>query len=343
MASMKRLNFPLLIIILLTLLTTIGGVLGNAITVPPFVKDNATLLFGSCAAITVLVVVIQYLQGQKDFLSSFSSDLLQITYTNIRGRLLQKIKRDWLDEYVEQYVFTKQVLPVEASYQPAAVERSTQLHAISSQPTSSVSLQNLYELCHDGLLILGSSGAGKTIALVELARTLMEHAKNDEKNPIPVILSLASWDVQHAPLHEWLAQELQIWYQVSLELAQFWIETGQIVPLLDDFDMVADTTRMACIEAINAYHQQHGLIPLVVCSRSEEYLAQPIRFHLRHAVVLQPLSPSLVEQYIVQEHQTLKPIRTLLKRYPQLFNYVRLPQFLDLLARYMTQHSTPCR
>ena len=53
---MKRLNFPLLIIILLTVFTAIGGVLGNAITVPPFVKDNAILLFGSCTAITVMVV-----------------------------------------------------------------------------------------------------------------------------------------------------------------------------------------------------------------------------------------------------------------------------------------------
>jgi hypothetical protein len=230
---MKRLNSPLLIIILLTLLAAIGGVLGNAVPVPPFPKDNATSLFGSWVAITVLVVVIQYLQGQKSFLSSFSSEFLPVTHANIRGRLLQKVQRDWLDEYVGRYVFTKQVLPVEASY-----------------------------------------------------------------------------------LREWLAQELQTWYQVSLGLAQFWIETGQVLPLLDDFDVVTDTARVACIEAINAYHQQHGLIPLVVCSRCEEYLTQPVRFHLRYAVVLQPLSSSLIEQYIVQEHRTLKPIRTLLKRYP---------------------------
>jgi len=198
----------------------------------------------------------------------------------------------------------------------------------------------LYDLCHDGLLILGSSGAGKTITLVELVRKLLENAKNDDKQPIPVIFSLASWDVKRAQLHEWLAQELQTWYQVRLELAQFMIEAGQILPLLDDFDMIADTSRAECINAINAYHQQHGLTPFVVCSRSEEYLAQPVRFRLCHAVVLQPLSSSLVQRYIAQNCQTLKPMRTILKRYPQLFNYVRLPQFLELLARYITRHST---
>ncbi len=337
---MKRLNFPLLIIILLILLTTTSGIFSNAINLPPLLRDNALQLLGLCLALIILLTVIQYLQGQKGLLPSFSSELLPILHVNTRGRLLQKVKRDWLDEYVGRYLFTKQVLPIEVSYQPAAVEKSTRLHSTSSLPTSSLCLQNLYDLCHDGLLILGSSGAGKTIALVELARKLLEHAKNDDKQPIPVILSLASWDVKRAPLHEWLAQELQTWYQVPLELTQFWIETGQVLPLLDDFDMVADTSRAACISAINAYHQQHGLIPFVVCSRSEEYLAQPVRFHLRHAVVLQSLSTSLVERYIAQDHQTLKPIRTLLKRYPQLFNYVRLPQFLELLARYVTKHST---
>lgn len=338
--GMKRLSFPLLIIILLILLTTINGIFSNAITLPRWLRDNSLPLFGLCLALIILLTIIQSLQEQKGLLSSIPFELLQISHINTRGRLLQKVKRDWLDEYIGCYLFTKQVLPIKVSYRATAVEKSTRLHSTSSLPTSSYCLQKLYDLCYDGLLILGCSGAGKTIALVELARKLLEHAENDDKQPIPVILSLASWNVKSVPLDEWLAQELQTWYQVSLELAQFWIETGQILPLLDDFDRVADASRAECINAINTYHQQHGLTPFVVCSRSKEYLAQPVRFHLRHAVELQPLSPSLVERYIAQNCQTLKPMRTILKRYPQLFNYVCLPQFFELLARYITKHST---
>jgi len=335
---MKRLNLPLLIIILLILLTAMSNIFSNAINLPPFLRENALLLLGLVTALVILFTVIQYFQGQKGLLSTFSFELLQLSHVNTRDRLLQKVKRDWLDGYLGHSLFTKQVLQVEAVYQPAAVEQSSHLYPTSSLPASSLSLQNFYDLCHDGLLILGSSGTGKSIALVELARILLKHAENDEKQPIPVILSLASWDVKRSTLHEWLAQELQTWYQVSLELAQFWIETGQIAPLLDNFDMVADPYRTACIQAINAYQQQHGLIPFVVCSRSEEYLAQPIPLDLRHALVLQPLSQPLIEKYIAQDRQTLRPIHTILKRYPQLFNFVRLPQFLELLAQYITKH-----
>lgn len=337
---MKRLNLALLITILSILFAGISSILSNAISLPPPVKGIALPLLGLCLAFMVLFAVMQQVQGQKSLPSLFSFEILQVSHVNIRGKLLQKIKRDWIDEYLESVLFTKQVLSVEASYQPNAVENSNRLDSISSLPIFSLSLQNLYDLSHDGLLILGSSGAGKTIALIELARTLLYHAENDDKQPIPVILSLSSWDMKRAPLHEWMAQELQIRYGVSQQLAQYWIETDQLLPLLDDFDMVADTWRAACIQAINTYRQLHGLTPLVVCSRSEEYLAQPVRLHLRHAVVLQPLSSALVATYITQESQKLKPIRTILKRYPRLLTYVRFPRFLDLLARYIAKHAT---
>lgn len=337
---MKRLNLALLITILSILFAGISGILSNAVNLPPSAKTAALPLLGLCLTFMILLAVMQHIQGQKRLLSSFSIELLQVSHVNTRGKLLQKIKRDWIADYLESVLLTKQVLSIGASYQPNAVENSSRLHSISSLPTSSLSIHNLYDLSHDGLLILGSSGAGKTIALVELARTLLTHAENDDKQPIPVILSLSSWDVKRAPLHEWLAQELQVRYEVPQQLAQFWIETDQLLPLLDDFDMVADTYRAACIRAINVYQQQHGLTSLIVCSRSEEYLAQPVRLHLRHAVVLQQLSSALVATYIAQESQKLKPIRTILKRYPRLLTYVRLPQFLDLLARYIAKHST---
>lgn len=337
---MKRLNVALLITILTILFAGISSILSNAISLPPPVKGLALPLLGLCLAFMVLFAVMQQVQGQKSLLSSFPFELLKASHPHTRSKMLQLVERSWIHGYLEPSLFTKQVLPVKISYQPATVETSNRPHLVSSLPNSSLSLQNLYDLSHDGLLILGSSGAGKTTALLELARTLLDQAQNDDKQPIPVIFSLSSWDVKQAPLHEWLAQELQVRYEVSEQLAQFWIETDQLLPLLDDFDMVADTCRAACIRAINGYRQLHGLIPLVVCSRSEEYLAQLVRFHLQHAVMLQPLSSTLVATYIAQESQKLKPIRIILRKYPQLLSYVRLPRHLDLLARSTAEHST---
>ena len=337
---MKRLNIALLITILSILFATISSILSNAISLPLTIKSLALPFLGICLAFMVLFAVMQQVQGQKNSSSVFSFELLKTSHPYIRSRMLQRIERNWIHGYLEPSLFTKQVLPIKVSYQPAAVETSNRTHLVSSPPNSSFLLQDLYDFSHDGLLILGSSGSGKTTALLELARTLLDHAQNDEKQPIPVIFSLSSWNIKQAPLHEWLAQELQARYAVSQQLAQFWIETDQLLPLLDDFDMVADACRAACIEAINDYWQRHGLIPLVVCSRSHEYLAQPIRLHLRHAVKLQQLSSTLIATYITQENQRLKSLRITLRKYPQLLSYVRLPRHLDLLARSTAEHST---
>lgn len=335
---MKRLNLTLLLTIFSIFFGIIGGILINAVSLPPSLKPIAWPLLGLFLGCMIILAIMQHYQQQKSHPSSFSF-VLQGSHLHTRGKMLQRVERSWIRGYLEPSLFTTQVFPLKVLYQPTAIETSNQSHGIALPSTVPSSLQDLYDFSHDGLLILGGPDAGKTTALLELARAFLEQAKHDEQQPIPVVFSLASWDVKQTPLHEWLVQELQVRYEVAQQLAEYWIETDQLLPLLDDFDMVADTCRAACIQAINAYRQQHGLIPLVVCSRSTEYLAQPVRLHLRHAVVLEQLSPALVTAYTTQENQKLKPIRSMLKRYPQLLAYVRFPRLLNLLARATAEHT----
>jgi flagellar biosynthesis GTPase FlhF len=44
------------------------------------------------------------------------------------------------------------------------------------------------------LLILGEPGSGKTTTLLDLARTLLERAKDDIKERVPVVVNLSSWE-----------------------------------------------------------------------------------------------------------------------------------------------------
>jgi hypothetical protein len=50
--------------------------------------------------------------------------------------------------------------------------------------------------------------------------------------------------------------------------------------LLDGLDEVAPEHRAACVEAINTFRHQHGLVPLAVCSRATDYEALPVRVEL---------------------------------------------------------------
>src|SRR6266536_4239347 len=142
--------------------------------------------------------------------------------------------------------------------------------------SADTSIAQVYDRASGEVLILGEPGAGKTTLLLELTRTLLERAGQDEAHPIPVVFSLSSWAARRQPLTEWLASELHTKYQVPLPLARSWI----------DMDEVAAPHRAECIEAINIYRQAHGLLPTVVCSRQADYLALSTRLLLRTAVVV---------------------------------------------------------
>jgi predicted NACHT family NTPase len=52
------------------------------------------------------------------------------------------------------------------------------------------SISEVYDQAQGELLILGEAGSGKTMLLLELARTLLNRAEQDEAQPIPVLFTL---------------------------------------------------------------------------------------------------------------------------------------------------------
>jgi predicted NACHT family NTPase len=133
-------------------------------------------------------------------------------------------------------------------------------------------------------------GAGKTTLLLTLAQDLLIRAAQDPEQSIPVVFPLSSWAEQRRSLAAWLVDALNEQYDVPRKTGQAWVDTDQILPLLDGLDEVAPAHRAACVEAINAFRQEHGLLPLVVCSRSTEYEASGLQLRLQGAMVVQPLT-----------------------------------------------------
>jgi eukaryotic-like serine/threonine-protein kinase len=189
-----------------------------------------------------------------------------------------------------------------------------------------------YDYAQGELLILGEPGCGKTTLLLELTRDLIERAKRDETHPIPVVFTLSSWTLKQQPIASWLVEELILKYQVPRSLAQRWVKTDQILPLLDGLDEVAPNQRAACIEALNGYRSTHGLLPTVICSRSAEYLSQKTRVLLRTAVVVQPLTPEQIEVYLKSAKQQLASVREALRTDGVLQEMVATPLMLSIVA-----------
>jgi hypothetical protein len=198
--------------------------------------------------------------------------------------------------------------------------------------SSGLSLVDAYEQTRQELLLLGEPGAGKSTLLLKLALYLTEQAEKDTAQLLPILLPLSSWAAHRQSLQDWLSEQVALLYHVPRRLSQQWIETEQLLFLLDGLDEMEASARPACITAINAYHREH-LQPLIVCSRTDEYHAASMqeRLVLHTAVVVQPLSPKQVDTYLVSLGQPLVALRTALRKNPALQAMATTPLMLMVL------------
>lgn len=97
------------------------------------------------------------------------------------------------------------------------------------------------------LLLSGSAGSGKSVALALLARQLLEE---DSSSPVPVVVSLAGWDAS-TPFYSWIATRLAERYPALVgedstvpagELEQA-LQSDRVLLFLDGFDEIHVTAR----------------------------------------------------------------------------------------------------
>jgi DNA replication protein DnaC len=182
------------------------------------------------------------------------------------------------------------------------------------------------------LLILGEPGAGKTIALLQLAERLVERSEVDPSLPIPVIFNLSSWAKEQKKIFDWLIDELQEKYQVPKELSDFWIKEQQLIFLLDGLDEVEEKHRNDCVHALNKFI---GLFPqteVAVCSRVKDYEALTERLQISSALCLQPLSSEQVYLSLDKADGSLAGLKMLLKSDSELEKFACNPLILNFMT-----------
>jgi DNA polymerase III delta prime subunit len=154
------------------------------------------------------------------------------------------------------------------------------------------------------LLILGEPGSGKTTTMLELARDLLERAKADNLQPIPVLVSLSSWKQPEVGIFEWLVAELKAKYGLGQDLGKVWIQKGKLLPLLDGLDEVETGLQQKCAKAINAWltgELENRPCGVLVCCRREEFeTIVRKKLSLQGAIYLQALTPAQIERYFLQ-------------------------------------------
>jgi predicted NACHT family NTPase len=179
------------------------------------------------------------------------------------------------------------------------------------------------------LLILGDPGAGKTTTLLDLAKGLVERAREDEIAPIPIIFNLSLWKNPKQEMKDWLAEDLLSRYksESSTDAWRRWIETGQLLPLLDGLDEVQPAHQAECVQAINRL-SENRLLRLVVCSRREEYETYPTQLQLNGAICLQDLTNEQIQNYLGEVNRS--ELWQMLQDDAALLELIRKPLFLSI-------------
>ncbi|WP_158692133.1 NACHT domain-containing NTPase [Streptomyces aurantiacus] len=126
------------------------------------------------------------------------------------------------------------------------------------------------------LVIAGAPGAGKTVLAVHLMLLLLKAREGGD--PVPVRLSLSTFDPDRNDLDDWLTDQLTRTYRLGPAAAAALVDARLILPVLDGLDEMDaheapgnDSRAAAALEAMNKYLDGTTRGHLVLICRSTAY------------------------------------------------------------------------
>ncbi|MFF9351185.1 NACHT domain-containing protein [Streptomyces sp. NPDC014734] len=156
------------------------------------------------------------------------------------------------------------------------------------------------------LVVLGAAGSGKTVLSVLLTLELLARrlTQGEDDVPVPLVLSLESWDTRRQSFTDWLMDRLRQDHPGlppvdGVHPARRLVLDRRVLPVLDGLDELPGHRRDEVLDALNA--GLGGTGDVVLMSRTAEYEHLDGRGRgLRHATVIEslPLRPDEVAGYL---------------------------------------------
>jgi hypothetical protein len=201
----------------------------------------------------------------------------------------------------------------------------------------STTILELFEENGRSLLILGQPGSGKTVLLLQLAQALLEQAKIDANEPVPVVFNLSSWANQAKPLAQWLVDELNEKYLIPCKIGQDWVASDRLLLLLDGLDEVATDKLADCITTINQFRQTSGLVPIALCCRSQVYENIHVPVRLNGAISIHQLTSEQADLYLDKGGEQLIGLQQAIHDDPVLQGIAASPLMLQVMSKAFRQ------
>ncbi|MEW5941068.1 MAG: NACHT domain-containing protein, partial [Chloroflexota bacterium] len=300
--------------------------------------DNKGIVVGNDVVDSVLVTgdhaTVNQNIFQRIFITLFKPDTESLDQRN-RRILLNHVDNFWVKGVLEKSLHGAAMLELGIKEDPAAVTYPWAIKKEATDETlpADMPMLEIFEQIGMGrsLLILGAPGSGKTTMLLELARGLIERARQHADEPIPMVFNLASW-TEKLSLAEWLAQELNNIYYVPRKTAPDWVKGNKLLLLLDGLDEVRQESRAQCVDAINGFRKEHGLTSLAVCSRSQDYEDLGAKLAFDGAIEVQPLTQKQVNEFFNRFGKEMAGLKSALKKDSALREMAETPLFLSIMV-----------
>ncbi|MEZ4706497.1 MAG: NACHT domain-containing protein [Caldilineaceae bacterium] len=274
-----------------------------------------------------------HLGGDADNTAQAQPNLELRNWQRNRENVLRNMQNTWIDGYLRHAVHQEIYMLLHKEFKPNALLRrpwNLELQPQRQMVSAETHIYDLYTQYGRNLLILGEPASGKTITLLQLAEMLIIEAQIDPAAPMPVVLNLSSWAHKGLALEEWLAEELLVQYQIARQLTLSWLAQDQLTLLMDGLDEVAPAQRHACVTEINRFKERSSA-HLVVCSRLEDYAELEQRLNLTTAIVIQPLMPLQIADYLARFGAQTAGIRAALDHDLELQELAESPLMLSLM------------
>lgn len=253
-----------------------------------------------------------------------------------RALLLERVESLWLDGVLGPALHGQSLIPL--TLRDSSDQLLHRGAGMGAPATSILELEALLERSQRALLILGAPGAGKTTTLLTLTQALLRRARSDRAEPVPVVLSLAGFDVPGArggaaadphAFRAWLTEAIKTKYNLPSRWIQSWLENNELVLLLDALDEVPAAQRPGCVEALHRFLAEYSCGVVLTC-RDDACAELEHKLDLRAAVKILPLSDDQVEVYLGEDQA--RRFADAASEAPDLREHMRSPLMLRLLV-----------
>ncbi|MFF2597976.1 NACHT domain-containing protein [Streptomyces californicus] len=152
------------------------------------------------------------------------------------------------------------------------------------------------------LMLLGDAGSGKSTLALMLTRLLAERAAVNDAVPLPVLVSVSTWDPERAHLRVWFVRQLATLFpdidrRLGRETLSELAGSGMVFPVLDGLDELLPRQRDLVFEAL-----ARSLTPtdaVILTCREKEFRDTGSAEELPALILrARPVSKSEVERYL---------------------------------------------